>query len=337
MREIKEAFRRGFRRPAEPEHQELSWWDRDDVEPLWPEAPMVERVVDNRVFLFGLDGLYRSAMKKHERGELLASARHVAAVLNLPPADVPIEGYYTEDVDLTTYFRLMRALQGVPLTRASEVESLPQFRRLLGVTSSPIFGPPVRKYLLPKGHDPLSAALAAEKRVDTWTVPLLTAATARIARETDDYSLVGLAARAEDPVVLTALRESVVLYAEAVDLASGMRPTFVWRVDPDLCKAARRFVDTFNGLFGRELPPPEARYAHAFAGGFNEFGIHGRCVRLGQSDEPEPHYYHWAVLKGPTGQLEVNEFWAPEIWTTEQYLTRSRTRRDAHSRSQSVH
>ena len=139
-------------------------------------------------------------------------------------------------------------------------------------------------------------------------------------------------------LVLTALRESVVLYAEVVDLAGGMRrPTFVWRVDPDLCKAARRFVDAFNGLFGRELPPPEAKYAHAFAGGFNESGINGRCVRLGQTDSHESLNYHWAIVKRPAGQLEVTEFWAPEIWTTEQYRSRSQTRRDAHSRSQPAH
>jgi hypothetical protein len=44
-------------------------------------------------------------------------------------ADVPIEGYYTGDVDLTTYFRLMRALQAVSLSRASEIEAMPQFQR----------------------------------------------------------------------------------------------------------------------------------------------------------------------------------------------------------------
>lgn len=32
------------------------------------------RVVDNRFFSLGLDGLYRDAMKEHERGELLGCA-----------------------------------------------------------------------------------------------------------------------------------------------------------------------------------------------------------------------------------------------------------------------
>lgn len=68
----------------------------------------VERIVDNRVFLLGLDQLYRERMKRHESTELLTCARAVAVKLNVPPADVPIEGYYTETKDLTEYFRLTR-------------------------------------------------------------------------------------------------------------------------------------------------------------------------------------------------------------------------------------
>jgi len=60
-------------------------------------------VVDDRVFLLGLDQLYREAMKWHERGELLTCARRVAATLGVSPADVPIEGYYGEDEDLAEY------------------------------------------------------------------------------------------------------------------------------------------------------------------------------------------------------------------------------------------
>jgi len=286
-------------------------------------------MVDDRVFLLGLDALYRSAMKKHERAELLDCARRVATALNVEPAEVPVEGYYVEHSDLTTYFRLVRALQKAPLERASEVQSLPEFRRLLAVTSSPIFGPPYREYLLPKGNDPLSQALEAEKgnALTAWTVLRLTAAAGKIARDTSDYSLVGLAARVEDPVVLAALRESVVLYAR--DITGSMvpaRPTFLWRVNADLCAAAERFVDAFNALFGRELPPPTAEFAHAFGSAFEESEILGRCVRLGQTREPQAHFYHWAVVKGAEGQLGVHEFWDDEAWTTERYRGRCELR-----------
>ena len=61
--------------------------------------------VDNRTFLLGLDELYRAAMKRHERGELLECAREVCMELNLPPANVPVEGYYSENKDLAEQFR----------------------------------------------------------------------------------------------------------------------------------------------------------------------------------------------------------------------------------------
>ncbi len=54
------------------------------------------KVVTNRVFLIGLDDLYRYAMKRHESDELLGCARSTAAVLDVGPADVPIEGCHTE-------------------------------------------------------------------------------------------------------------------------------------------------------------------------------------------------------------------------------------------------
>jgi hypothetical protein len=62
------------------------------------------RVVNNRVFLLGLDELYRESMKRHERGELLGCARETTSVLSVTPADVPIEGYYAENEGLTSIF-----------------------------------------------------------------------------------------------------------------------------------------------------------------------------------------------------------------------------------------
>src|SRR5687767_14267954 len=40
-----------------------------------PQRQTVERLVDNRVFLLGLDELYRTGMKAHERTELLEATR----------------------------------------------------------------------------------------------------------------------------------------------------------------------------------------------------------------------------------------------------------------------
>src|SRR5262245_53169194 len=100
--------------------------------------PTQTRVVDNRVFLLGLDELYREKMKLHERSELLDAARSTCGALVVEPHSGPVEGYYSEDECLTEYFQRMRALQDVPGDQSSRVAKLPAFRRLLEVCSAPL-------------------------------------------------------------------------------------------------------------------------------------------------------------------------------------------------------
>ena len=189
------------------------------------------RVVDNRVFLLGLDELYRESVKRHERGELLRCARETAAVLCVAPADVPVEGYYAEEEPLAEYFRLVRALQRTPTERESEVINLAGFKRLRRVVESPIFGPSARgSFLLSAGEDALSVAL--RETFPQWTVENLTDKAYECAVNSSDFSLVALAALSRDAVVLTATRESVVLYALAVGgAAMWHEPEYVWEVD----------------------------------------------------------------------------------------------------------
>jgi len=279
------------------------------------------RVVDDRVFLLGLDQLYREAVQPHERGELLDCARRVASVLQVRPACGPVEGYYAEDGRLTEYFSVVRALQDTDASARSSVHSLPEFRRLLEVTSAPLYGPSQdRGKLLPVGRDPLSQALR-----DTWpdwTVERLVAAAGLVARQADDISLVGLAARVQDGVVLTALRESVALYAERPVRAAGRTwpPRYAWKVSQELAGPAKRFTDNFDALFGESLPAPEAaqaeRYWHACANNW----VPGRCVGIGSDDSVPPvRHYHWAIRSATGGALRVEEFWDSELWTTERY------------------
>jgi hypothetical protein len=279
-------------------------------------------VVDNRVFLLGLDKLYRNAMKENERGELLTCARRVARDLRVAPADVPIEGYYTEDDLLTEYFRLMRALQEVDESAASAVKSESELQRLLDVTSAPLYGRPQDSgKLLPAGCDPLTKAMA-DHLPSEWTVANLTATACSKAHETDDISLVGLAAWVEDAVLLTATRESTVLYAAVFigAAASPPPPRYVWKVDDELAERARRFIDTFNALFGETLPPPDPERAMLYWYAYKDNEILGRCVRLGYDDSTIPiRHYHWAIGHPAYGELQIKEFWTPEVWTTTRY------------------
>ena len=272
--------------------------------------------VDDRTFLLGLDCLYREAMQQHEGFELLGCAREVAATLRITPQPVPIEGYYTTNPQLTEYFLLLRALQQVGESRVPEVRGLLSYQRLCQVLSSPIFGRAVHEHtLLPIGEDPLTRAL--RDTAPSWSVPTLTAAAHAVAVETGDYSLVGLAAWARDPVALAALRESVVLY-EAFLLGSVEPPRIGWAVSPGLSERGARFIAAFRALFGTALPAPVGDNADVYFGSYIKADVVGRCVRLGCDDQTEPmQHYHWVIERASPHGMRVRDFWQPEVWTSE--------------------
>src|SRR5262249_26669822 len=161
----------------------------------------------------------------------------------------------------------------------------------LAVVSAPIYGRPRWSgRLLPVGRDSLSEALS--ECAPRWTLDRLTRAAAAAARELDDFSLVGLAALVHDAVVLTAVRESVTLYAEQLVLGEPPRREIVWRVDGDLAEQAGRFIDAFNGLFQGELPPAAVGHGEDYWEAYEGTTIAGRCVRLGRDSGPPVRYYH---------------------------------------------
>lgn len=276
-------------------------------------------IIDDRIFLIGLDELYRQAMQQHERHELLGCARDVARTLRVAPKSFPVEGYYGQDASLTEYFALMRTLQELSDARIREVKALLSYQRLCQVLSSPIFGSAVHeRTLLPVGRDPLSEALTNMRPY--WSIATLTTAAHAAARASSDCSLVGLAALMQDPIALTALRESVVLYAGPVEWTALSRPAIGWAVDPELAERAARFIALFRALFGTQLPAPAESNAEVYWSAYQAVAIVGRCVRLGWNEEVDPtHYYHWAIDHGPMDDLVVREFWHTDVWTTDRY------------------
>ena len=286
--------------------------------------PSRTHIVDNRVFLLGLDELYRTAMKRHESNELLLCARAVAGKLGLTAMNVPVEGYYTESPRLTEYFKLMRTLHSANASGRPLVSDMKEYRRLSEVTSAPLFGRVEETgRLLPRCCDPLCKAL--KNSIPHWRLDDLVSRANGIAIEQDDMSLVGLAARIKDPVVMAATRGSVVLYPILVMLGIKIpqQARYTWKVDPDLAQTARRFVDLFNSLFDENLPLPEPSNAEEYWKAFEKADIVGRCVRLGIDDrDVSIKHYHWAVIKGPDGELTVHEFWDNRLWTTSEFRRR---------------
>lgn len=291
--------------------------------------------VTNRVFLLGLDEIYRSRMKRFEERTLLPLAQIVATRLNIQPGDIPVEGYYAENKQLTLYFRLLRTLQQEPIKKRADIDTLPEFQKLFDVVSSPIFGKQHDSHaLLPQAQDPLTIALG--KIGSLWNTDNILVAAHDIALQTNDISLVGLASRAGDVIVATALRESVVLYVEALHLGTST-PTFIynWQVDPSLAAAANHFIYIFNELIKDDVPSrfalpsasPENGEDYYFSYLDNDFL--GRCVCLG-TDPSSNRKYHWAVLPQfiTQGNVEyiLDEFWSNTLWTTEMYRKYQRSK-----------
>lgn len=307
------------------------WYPPSHRRPTAKEG-VVEIVVDNRTMLLGLDYMYREIMKRFEVEQLLVCAQEVCARLDIGPADCSVEGYYTESGELRRYFQLVRSLQRQKANTRARVQDLESFRLLEKVTSSSIFG---RKgdesHLLPRSLSPLADALA---RPGQWSVKSLLERAQQIARGSDDHSLVGLAARAGDAVVMAALRETACLYEEVV---IGYRDTtayrYTWNADDEICRAANCFVEEFNRLVGDRygrLPSVTPECAREFSTSAHCNDIVGRCVWIGQNPVGD-HYYHWAVCmrredEDAPGSLFVDEFWSREVWTTEQYRNLQRNK-----------
>lgn len=289
----------------------------------------IYRIVDNRVLILGIDEIYRKYMKEFESTFLLPQVEVVAEKLNVKETDVPVEGYYGEHKTLTRYFKLMRALQDMDESSKPSVENMPEFQAVWKITNSPIFGKPQNKgKLLPQGRDPLSQAMDDTKETG-WESQKIIGRAYEVAMETDDISLVGLAVRIKDSVVITALRESVILYAEKMELGyiQGPPVEYIWKVDDEFAEVANRFIEEFNKILPKDsylsngIPKAEYQNAEQFYSAHQDDEILGRCANLGYDRSTPRLHYHWAITQ-QNDQFMLDEFWSPKLWTTDEYRTK---------------
>lgn len=294
--------------------------------PFQPES--IYCVVDNRTLLLGIDAMYRDYMQRFETKFLLPQVEAIVARLNVSEANVPIEGYYSKSSELTRYFKLMRALQEVQQDSLPLVENLPEFQKILEITTSPIYGTPVQEgKLLPKGRDPLAQAL-----IDTfdgkWQAHKIMRRAYEIALDTNDISLVGLAVQLRDSILITALAESTVLYREDV-LAGIFNYKYIWKVEDKFANSTNRFIEEFNKLLPKDLglgngiPKAEPQHADWFYGWSTRNNILGRCANLGYNQSSPRQYYHWAITK-QHDELALDEFWDAKLWTTDNYRSKQK-------------
>jgi hypothetical protein len=259
----------------------------------------------------------------------------VARKLGVTKSEAPTEGYYSENETLAEYFGLIRAFQKTDIRRRSEVQRMPAFRQLLEVCSSKIFGwLVVGEWLLPTVRDSLSQALTDS--VGHWEMDALIEASSETAQSNDDFSLVGLASILKDGVCLTAVRETVVLYAEGVLTADELFPenVYEWDVSQEFSTRANRLIDEYNRLFHAHLPEASAANAERYFEAYKGNHVDGRCVRIGTDLLSTPtRYYHWKIDGAKDGSMTSGSFWSEEIWTTKKYRKSQRRIRMERARS----
>ena len=167
-------------------------------------------------------------------------------------------------------------------------------------------------------QDPLYLALD-NTLPNNWNEKVLVEKVHKIAKESDDYSLVGLAALCKDAIVLTALRESIVLYAGVAPLGFPPKYEYKWNVDEEVEVQANRFISTFNELTSNDILSAKAENAEYFYDASEDNDISGRCVRIAYDDSKKPtKHYHWAI-NSHNDELVFDEFWNTELWTTDMY------------------
>ena len=281
---------------------------------------VITKILDNRALILALDYLYRDNMKRFETEELLGESRKLIKMLSLSVVDVPVEGYYHESEELKEYFLNVRTLQQCPLEIKKEVEHVDAYQLLSKVTASEIYGKGKSNGFLPQRLDPLFYALQ-NIPVSRWAVESITSEAHSISVESDDISLVGIAASINDSVVLAALRESVALYG-AVAAGCAMIPpkiVYKWDVDSKLQSKVSRFIRIFNELSSSNIKEASPENVEYYYEAFEDNEIFGRCIYIGYDDTKAPiEKYHWAI-KYEAGSAIVDDFWSEDLWTTERY------------------
>lgn len=281
---------------------------------------VIVKEINNRNLVLAIDYLYREDMKRFEVGALLPAASKLVELLSLSLVDVPVEGYYTENEDLTKYFLKIKTLQNCTNEDQSRVVNEDSYKKLSKTMSSEIFGYGKKSGFFPQRLDSLYYALM-DVPVNDWKVSTITEVAYELSEKNNDISLTGIAASLKDSVVLTALRESIALYG-AVAAGCAMEPPeirYEWNVDSKLEDSINQFIDRFNILTESSVKNANAQNVEYFYDAFEENKIAGRCIFIGLDDRKDPiENYHWAI-KYSQGDFIVDDFWSTDIWTTERY------------------
>ena len=136
----------------------------------------------------------------------------------------------------------------------------------------------------------------------------------------NDNTIIGLGVLLKNPVIVTLLRESVVLYSDFLftggpDFRVKYVYKYIWNVSIEIEKKAQKIIQTFNSICPYKIPDAIKKNVKIYYEKYISNPIYMRCVRIGFNGY---NHYHWAIRKKDyfTEDFEFIEFWDSKIWTT---------------------
>lgn len=321
-----------------------------------PVSPRPKAKMDERTLVHGLIVMFQRALSASIKRELYGCAQRVADELGLEPSRSRsgIPDFCKGDAILSHYFQIVEELRHACWQQ--RVDAMPEFQRIASVMTSPLFGLATsrssavtmgsfgcgfvsgcggsssandHKVQMSTPKDAFARAVCTIEqdlilgRVATWSIDELTTMAQSIAAEADDVSLVGLAARVGDPMLMILAR----LQPKAGrTLDDDPEDEFDWQVGPAFAASVGAFVDVANKLLDAELPAPTADNASAYFWASTGISLGGQCVPLGMlrlGYRNKHGTYHWAIrephmvsrLSGP----EAEQFVDTKLWDSERY------------------
>ena len=284
----------------------------------------IEYVVNDFVLILSLDSFYRDCMKKYEAEDLLPLVKNIFEELKISPGEFPVEGYYYETDELKSYFNHVKTLQTLEqesIKCKEKIYNMSGYKKLTELFCSGLYG--IYEYegfLLPAVRDPIYYSLKSLQQPEKWNAENILNEAYTIIKDTEDTTIVGLGILLKNPVIVTALKESVVLYNDILptgelDHRIKYIYKYIWNVSKEIENLANKIIEIFNGICPYRIPIAVAENAKKYYNNFSSNPIKIRCVKIGY-DNLSQKYYHWAI-NNVNYNYKFVDFWDTKLWTTE--------------------
>ncbi|MBI2672888.1 hypothetical protein HYX19_01385 [Candidatus Woesearchaeota archaeon] len=272
------------------------------------------KVIDDLEFYRGIEAEVRSNMKKFETS-LVEVAKKAVKEAGFEIGSYPVEGYYYETQELTTYFKCIRTLQEKLTEKKTQ-----SIKKLHNIYTHKIFGlnksrrtaldmehgdPDLAPVTVSPVRDPVYyASKEAFEKEGKWTID-------NIMKSIDlnnlGTCLVGLAVLVDNinkgkkynPLATCLACETTVLSREKVCAVTAFMPKSVdWRVSKRVEDYGKEVVSGYNDLFGKNNFKGKLNYVTPdnIEGILKSVDSIIRCVNLNcVDDNGRKSFYHWAI------------------------------------------